>query len=218
MGLTVGLSLLRSHTRISLSKLISALEEGARKVIPIATALCFGWDYRGHHQPDRFGFYPFRSPHWSRLRASLLLLLAVAMVASLCLGMAVPPTAVYIIIAGLTVPAMVSAGFDPLASHLFIFFCSSIGAITPPVALAAYAASAIAGSKVTLTGFTAFRLGIAGYLIPFLVVYWNGLMMVGTAGTIMTALAFSITVIMVVVLSLEFLRHLPKAVMSRMKP
>ena len=217
MGLTVGLSLLRSHTRFSLSKLISALEEGARKVIPIATACASAGIIVGIISLTGLGF-TLSGALTGLAEGQPVLLLAVAMVASLCLGMAVPPTAVYIIIAGLTVPAMVSAGFDPLASHFFIFFCSSIGAITPPVSLAAYAASAIAGSEVTLTGFTAFRLGIAGYLIPFLVVYWNGLMMVGTVGEIMTALALSITVILAVVLGLEYLRHLPKVVMSRMKP
>jgi len=213
----VGLSFLRSHTRIGLSKVVLALEKGALKVIPIATACASAGIIVGIISLTGLGF-TLSGALTGMAEGQPLLLLAVAMVASLTLGMAVPPTAVYIIIAGLTVPAMVSAGFDPLASHFFIFFCSSIGAITPPVALAAYAASAIAGSEVTLTGFTAFRLGIAGYLIPFLVVYWNGLMMVGTVGEIMTALALSITVILAVVLGLEFLRHLPKVVMSRMKP
>ena len=216
MGLTVGLSLLRSHTRIGLSKVVLALEKGALKVIPIATACASAGIIVGIISLTGLGF-TLSGALTGMAEGQPLLLLAVAMVASLTLGMAVPPTAVYIIIAGLTVPAMVSAGFDPLASHFFIFFCSSIGAITPPVALAAYAASAIAGSEVTLTGFTAFRLGIAGYLIPYMVVYWNGLMLVGTVGEIMTALALSITVILAVVLGLEFLRHLPKAVMSRMK-
>ncbi len=215
MGLTVGLSLLRSHTRIGLSKVVLALEKGAFKVIPIATACASAGIIVGIISLTGLGF-TLSGALTGMAEGQPLLLLAVAMLASLCLGMAVPPTAVYIIMAGLTVPAMVSAGFNPLASHFFIFFCSSIGAITPPVALAAYAASAIAGSEVTLTGFTAFRLGIAGYLIPFLVVYWNGLMMVGEWGEIVTALIVSTVMILAVAFGLEFLRYLRGVVMSRM--
>jgi TRAP-type uncharacterized transport system fused permease subunit len=117
--------------------------------------------------------------------------------------------------AGLTVPAMVAAGFSPLACHFFIFFCSSIGAITPPVALAAYAASAIAGSDVNKTGFTAFRLGIAGYLIPFLVVYWPGLMMVGEWGEIVTALIVSIVMVLAMAFGLELLGYLHRELWAR---
>jgi TRAP-type uncharacterized transport system fused permease subunit len=137
-----------------------------------------------------------------------LLLLVVAMLASLTLGMAVPPTAVYIIMAGLTVPAMVEAGFEPLSSHFFIFFCSTIGAITPPVALAAYAAAAIARSPVNATGFTAFRLGIAGYLIPFLVMYLPELMLKGSLGPTVVSVLISLVIIMAAAFGMQLLSHL----------
>ena len=214
MGLTVGLSLLRSHTRISLSKLISALEEAAFKTIPIATACASAGIIVGIINLTGLGF-TLSGALTGLAEGQPVLLLGVAMAACLCLGMAVPPTAVYIIMAGLTVPAMVAAGFNPLACHFFIFFCSSIGAITPPVALAAYAASAIAGSDVNKTGFTAFRLGIAGYLIPFLVIYWNGLMMVGGWGEILTALIVGIVTILAAAFGLELLGHLRRRLLAR---
>ncbi len=214
MGLTVGLSLLRSYTRISLSKLISALEEAASKTVPIATACASAGIIVGIINLTGLGF-TLSGALTGLAEGQPVLLLAVAMVACLCLGMAVPPTAVYIIMAGLTVPAMVSAGFTPLACHFFIFFCSSIGAITPPVALAAYAAAAIAGSDVNRTGFTAFRLGIAGYLIPFLVIYWPGLMMVGEWGEIFLALIISIVMVLAAALGLELLGYLRKGLLAR---
>ncbi|MEE2839554.1 MAG: TRAP transporter fused permease subunit [Acidobacteriota bacterium] len=207
MGLTVGLSLIRSHTRIGFSKVIEALEEAGRQVIPIAVACGSAGIIVGVISLTGLGF-TLSGALTSLAEGQPLLLLLVAMAASLCLGMAVPPTAVYIILAGLTVPAMVEAGFEPLASHFFIFFCSTIGAITPPVALAAYAAAAIARSQVTATGFTAFRLGIAGYLIPFLVMYRPELMMIGPWGEMVVSLLVSLAIILATAFGMQMLAHL----------
>ncbi len=95
-----------------------------------------------------------------------------------------------------------------VTSHFFIFFCSTIGAITPPVALAAYAAAAIARSEVTATGFTAFRLGIAGYLIPFLVMYRPELMMIGPWGKMVVSLLVSLAIILATAFGMQMLAHL----------
>ena len=206
MGLTVALSLLRSHTRISVSKVIEALEESGRQVIPIAVACGSAGIIVGIISLTGLGF-TLSGALTGLAEGQPFLLLLVAMTASLCLGMAVPPTAVYIILAGLTVPAMVEAGFEPLASHFFIFFCSTIGAITPPVALAAYAAAAIARSPVTATGFMAFRLGIAGYLIPFLVMYRPELMMTGPLGTTIVSVLVSLAILMAAAFGLQVLAH-----------
>jgi len=207
MGLTVGLSLIRSHTRISLSKVIEALEEAGRQVIPIAVACGSAGIIVGVISLTGLGF-TLSGALTGLAEGQPFLLLLVAMGASLCLGMAVPPTAVYIILAGLTVPAMVEAGFEPLASHFFIFFCSTIGAITPPVALAAYAAAAIARSEVTATGFTAFRLGIAGYLIPFLVMYRPELMLTGPWEKTLLSLLVSLAIILAAAFGLQVLVYL----------
>ena len=207
MGLTVGLSLIRSHTRITLAKVIEALEEAGRQVIPIAVACASAGIIVGVISLTGLGF-TLSGALTGLAEGQPLLLLLVAMAAALCLGMAVPPTAVYIILAGLTVPAMVEAGFEPLASHFFIFFCSTIGAITPPVALAAYAAAAIARSPVTATGFTAFRLGIAGYLIPFLVMYRPELMMTGPLGKTVGSVLVSLVILMAAAFGLQLLTHL----------
>lgn len=207
MGLTVGLSLVRAHTRITISKIIEAFEDAGRQVIPIAVACGSAGIIVGIISLTGLGF-TISGALTGMAEGQPVLLLFVAMGASLCLGMAVPPTAVYIIMAGLTVPAMVEAGFAPLASHFFIFFCSTIGCITPPVALAAYAAAAIARSPVTPTGFAAFRLGIAGYLIPFLVMYRPELMMTGGLGTTVVSVLISLAIILTAAFGLQFLAHL----------
>ena len=69
---------------------------------------------------------------------------------------------------------------QPLAAHFFIFFFACISTITPPVALSAYAGAGIAGADPMKTGWTAFALGLAGYIVPFLVVYKPAIMMIGT--------------------------------------
>ena len=214
MGLTVGLSLLRAHTRITLAKVIEALEEAGRQVIPIAVACASAGIIVGIISLTGLGF-TLSGALTGMAEGQPLLLLSVAMLASLCLGMAVPPTAVYIILAGLTVPAMVEAGFEPLAAHFFIFFGSTIGCITPPVALAAYAAAAIARSPITATGFTAFRLGIAGYLIPFLVMYRPELMMTGSLGATLGSALISLAIILAAAFGMQLLAHLWGVVAKR---
>ncbi len=214
MGLTVGLSLIRSHTRISAAKVIEALEEAGRQVIPIAVACASAGIIVGIISLTGLGF-TLSGALTGLAEGQPLLLLSVAMLASLCLGMAVPPTAVYIILAGLTVPAMVEAGFDPLAAHFFIFFGSTIGCITPPVALAAYAAAAIARSPVTPTGFTAFRLGIAGYLIPFLVMFRPELMMTGPLGATLVSAVVSLAILLAAAFGMQLLAHLWGLAMKR---
>jgi TRAP-type uncharacterized transport system fused permease subunit len=82
-----------------------------------------------------------------------------------------------------------------MAAHFFVFFYSSMGAITPPVALAAYAAAALSGADVDRTGWVGFRLGLAGYVIPFLCMYFSGLLLIGTITGILVGALVGITVI-----------------------
>jgi TRAP-type uncharacterized transport system fused permease subunit len=103
------------------------------------------------------------------------------LVALICivLGMGLPATAVYILLATLIAPAMVQLGVSAMAAHLFVFYFGHMSLITPPVALAAFAAAAIAGSNPTKTGFEAIRLGIVAYLVPFAFLFSPTLLMSG---------------------------------------
>ncbi len=102
------------------------------------------------------------------------------MIASLILGMGLPATPCYIILAVLAAPAIVEMKISPMAAHLFVFYFGCISAITPPVAVAAYAGAAIAGSDPMRTGYTAWRLGLAAFIVPFMFIYGPPLIMVGT--------------------------------------
>ena len=102
---------------------------------------------------------------------SMLLLLVLTMVVSLIMGMGVPTTAAYLVLASLVAPTMIQLGIPPLAAHMFIFYFGCISSITPPVALAAYAGAGLAGCDPNKTGYKAFRLAFCSFLMPYLFVY-----------------------------------------------
>jgi TRAP-type uncharacterized transport system fused permease subunit len=106
--------------------------------------------------------------------------LVLTMIASLILGMGLTTTAVYITLAALVIPALTQMGVEPIAAHLFAFYYGLVSAITPPVALASFAAAGIAGSNPMQTGFHSLRLGIAKYVLPFVFVYAPGMVFVGS--------------------------------------
>ncbi|MEL7567581.1 MAG: TRAP transporter permease [Dehalobacterium sp.] len=110
--------------------------------------------------------------------------LLMTMIATIIMGMALPPTACYIVIAAMAAPALVKAGLTPLVAHLFIFYYTCFAPITPPVALAAYTAAGIAGSDPMKTGFVAVRFAIAGFICPYMFIYSPALIMDGTAAEI----------------------------------
>ena len=102
---------------------------------------------------------------------SKLLTMLFTMLCSILLGMGVPTTANYIIQATISAPALVALGVPGIAAHLFVFYFGIVADITPPVALAAFAGSGIAGSNPMKTGFNAVRLGLAAYLVPYMFVF-----------------------------------------------
>jgi len=100
-----------------------------------------------------------------------LIALLMTMIVCLILGMGVPPVAAYSLCALVSVPALVKLGINPFAAHFFSFYFSIIGAVTPPVAMGALAAAAIAKANYFVTGWHAFKLSIGGFIIPFFIVY-----------------------------------------------
>lgn len=111
---------------------------------------------------------------------NLILLLVFTMVASIILGMGLPATAAYIMLAILGAPALVKIGALPLAAHLFVFYFGCISNITPPVCVAGFVASGISGASVSKIGPTAVKLGIVGFIVPYLFIFNNALLFEGT--------------------------------------
>ncbi|MFA7468054.1 MAG: DUF3394 domain-containing protein, partial [Desulfotomaculaceae bacterium] len=112
------------------------------------------------------------------------LALLLTMFTALLLGMGLPTVAAYIIQAALIVPALIQMGIPPLAAHMFAFYFAIVSAITPPVALAAYAGAGVAGADPLKTAVTAFKLALAAFIIPFIFAYAPALLLIGESSEI----------------------------------
>jgi len=175
---TIACSYIRKHTRMSLRNIFEALKEGAIGSTEVAAACAAAGIIIGSITMTGLGL-KFSSLIADLSGGNLLLALPFTMIACLALGMGVPTTAQYIIIAALVAPALIKLGVVAIAAHLFIFYFGTRADITPPVALAAYAGAGIAGSNPMKTGVTAFQLGIAGYIVPFMFIYGPELLAIG---------------------------------------
>jgi len=106
------------------------------------------------------------------------------MLAGIILGMGMPTTPAYIMQVALLVPAVVKLGVSVEAAHMFVFYFAILSAITPPVALAVYAANGISGAGLWESGVAAVKLGLTGYIIPFMFVFGPSLLLIGAWQTI----------------------------------
>lgn len=162
-------SFIRKNTRLTFPQFIEALQSGAKSVLGVAVACGIAGIIVGVVTLTGLGL---------KMASGLLvfsggvkyLTLFFAMLASLILGMGVPTTANYLITSTIMAPAVVQLGVPALAAHMFVFYFGIVADITPPVALAAYAGSAIAGGNPLRTGITAVKLAIAAFIIPYIFV------------------------------------------------
>lgn len=123
---------------------------------------------------------------------SLFLAFFLVMIASLVMGMGLPTIAAYLLLVIVVAPSVTSLGAPLVAAHFFIFYFGVISSITPPVALAAYGASGISGANPMQTGFTACRLAVTAFIVPYLFVYYPELLLLeGTFWTVSYRLAVS---------------------------
>ncbi len=111
--------------------------------------------------------------------AGILPLLMVTALIAIVLGVGMPTSGVYVVVSVLLAPALVKAGLVPMSAHLFIFYFGLLSMLTPPVAIASYAAASLAGSDMWRTGVTGLRLAIVAYLIPFVFAFNPALLMQG---------------------------------------
>ena len=116
----------------------------------------------------------------------LLLLLTAGI--SILLGMGMPTSAIYLLLATMIAPSLVKLGIEPIAAHMFVLYFGLMSMITPPVAIAAFAAASLAGSKPMETGVTAVRIGWIAYIIPFVFVLAPSLLMQGSGWEILVSL------------------------------
>ena len=177
-------AMMRKKTRMSLSQILTGLERGALTAAPVVAILSLGGIVVGMITLTGLGLM-MSSILIELSHGNLFLLLLMTMVASIILGMGVPPVAAYIILAILVVPALIKMGVYPLAAHLFVFYFGTIAGITPPMAPDAFVAAGIADSPMMKTALTACRLALVIFIVPYMFVYNNALLLVGNVGEIL---------------------------------
>lgn len=135
------------------------------------------------------------------------ILLVLTMVAGLILGMGMTTTSVYIVLSVLVAPALTKMGVSPIAAHLFVFYFGILSAITPPVATASYAAASITKTSPSELGFEGWRIGLAGYIIPFMFIYSPTLLMEGPVLSIVQSIFTSLVGIYALSAAIEGYLH-----------
>lgn len=118
---------------------------------------------------------------------SVILLLALSALVCIVLGMGLPTLGVYVLLAALVAPALVQLGIEPIAAHLYVLYFGMMSMITPPIAMAAFAAASIARAPSMATGWAAMRFGWSAYVVPFLFVFSPTLILIGAPGEVALA-------------------------------
>jgi TRAP transporter 4TM/12TM fusion protein len=198
---TVAVSAFSRQTRMGPKKLINALEVSAQRTILIASACAAAGIIIGVVTLTGIGLN-ISSVIITSSGGYTLVALALVMVASIVMGMGTPTTVAYIIVATLGVPSLIKLGFSELASHFFVFYFGVLSMVTPPVAVAAYAAAEIAQANMMKIGFIAVKICFVAFLIPYVFIYENGLLMQGPWSGILSE--FSTALIGVVALAGAF--------------
>ncbi|MDY3986157.1 TRAP transporter permease [Dysosmobacter sp.] len=183
---TLALSFVSKETRLNREKLTQFLYSAGRGCCTVAIACAVVGIIIGTVTGTGLS-YRLSSILVDIAGGKLALLLIITMFAAIILGMGLPSSACYLVLATLVAPAIIQLGVLPMAAHLFVFYYGIISNVTPPVAMAAYAAAGIADCNPSRCGFQAFRLSIAGFLLPFFFVYNNVLLFDGTPLAILIA-------------------------------
>ncbi len=161
-------------------QLFQALDNGARMVLQLVAVCATAGSIVGVIALTGIGSR-FSTVLLALADQSQLLALFFAMVVSIILGMGMPTTAAYAVAASVIAPEVVQLGVQPLVAHLFIFYFAVMSAITPPVALAAYAGSALAGSDPVKTSVESFKIGLAAFVVPYMFFFSPAMLLQGTA-------------------------------------
>jgi TRAP transporter 4TM/12TM fusion protein len=177
---------LRPSTRasVTLRNLIAACVDGAKNCLPVALACACAGIVIGVVTLSGLGIV-FTQVVVGLAKNALLPALILTMLAGIVLGMGMPTTPAYIIMTALLVPSIIKLGVIPPAAHMFAFYFAILSAITPPVALAVFAAAGIAKSDLWTTGLAAVRIGATGFVVPFMFVYEPALLTIGPWPTIL---------------------------------
>jgi TRAP transporter 4TM/12TM fusion protein len=191
-------ALLRKSTRgyVTFWNVVEALCDGAKNCLPVALACACAGIVIAVVTLGGLGIV-FTQFVVGLAKDTLLVALVLTMIAGIILGMGMPTTPAYIIMTALLVPAIIKLGVVEPAAHMFAFYFAILSAITPPVALAVFAAAGLAKADLWSSGWAAVKIGFAGFIVPFMFVYEPGLLMIGSWQTVLSScISASIGVVM----------------------
>lgn len=160
----------RTETRMSGRDFLDSLEQGGKTALSVGMACAVVGFIVGSVSLTSAGV-AFTDSILKITDGALFFTLLLTMVACIIMGMGLPTTAAYIMVATIAVPALINLGIHPLPANLFVFYFAILSTLTPPVAIAAYAAAGMAQASPFKVGWTSLRLAIAGFIIPFIFVY-----------------------------------------------
>jgi TRAP transporter 4TM/12TM fusion protein len=177
--------LLRRTTRkdVTWRMLVDSLEAGARGALPVALACASAGIVIGVITLTGLGL-DFTGVVIGISQDTLIVALLLTMLAGIVLGMGMPTTPAYIVQVALLARALEELGIPIEAAHLFLFYYAILSAITPPVAIAVYAANGLSGAGLWASSLAAVKLGATGYIVPFMFVFGPSLLMIGDTGVI----------------------------------
>jgi TRAP transporter 4TM/12TM fusion protein len=186
------LSWVRPETRVTLRKAILALRDAAEQTVPVAMATASAGIVIGIILQTGLAIR-FTGFLAGVAGGTLMVALIITMLAAIVLGMGMPTTPAYIMLAALLIPAVMKLGVPPMAAHMFAFYFACLSAVTPPVALAVYAAASISRCGLWGAGLQAVKFAAAGFIVPFFFVYspallfdgpWTGILQAVVTGTL----------------------------------
>jgi TRAP transporter 4TM/12TM fusion protein len=172
-------SLFRAKTRMNFTNMVMALEKGAKGALIVAVCCASAGLITGAISMSGLGMR-FSDVLVGAAGGSMIVLLLFTMIASLILGLPLPPVTCYLILAVLAAPALIKAGVTPMAAHLFVFFFGALGNISPPVAPTSFAAAGLAETDPIKTTNLTFLYSLPSFLVPYLYVYANELLLMGS--------------------------------------
>lgn len=176
---TVITAQLKKETRMSLQDLFAALADGAKQTVSVAIACACVGIIIGVCSKTGFGL-TMANTIIALGGTSILFTLVFTMITCMILGMGLPSIPAYIITAAIAAPALSKLGIPPAAAHMFSFYYAMFANLTPPVALASFAAAGLSGGDPMKTGVASVKLALAGFIVPFMFVFSPQLMLINT--------------------------------------
>ncbi|WP_083711384.1 TRAP transporter permease [Domibacillus epiphyticus] len=199
---TIIVSYFKKETRLTPRKLFDTMVETTTRISPLVAVCAAAGVVAGIIQVTGLGG-KFSSLIHAASGGSVFMTMVVTMLVCIVFGMGMPTPAAYVLTAVLAAPIMIEVGIDMMQAHMFILYYACLSAITPPVAVAAYAAAAIADANPMRIGFLACRLGLVAFIIPYMFVYDPSLLLIGSSQNIVIATLLAVAGVIALAAGLE---------------